>query len=153
LKKRIRTTILVAAVLIAATFKIYAIREGTGALAIWNPTEAYMFAQVDRRGDTSSHLLFPWILFKEYVIGGFVGAVEPNDGRAFLVVFDVRSASVVPNVVGLENPVKGEPGTDPSQYASLDGRIYATCSRGLYGRCRWAGDHFERSSRRGGAAP
>jgi hypothetical protein len=145
-KRKIVLAILVAAVLIAATFNIYAISEGAGALAIWNQTEAYIFVEVGRRGDSSSYLLFPWILFKEYVIGGFAGAVEPVDGRAFLVVFHATSTSVERHIVELEDPVNGQPGPPGvSQFTPIDGRIYAACIN-VYGLCWWAGDHFEKAS-------
>ncbi len=145
-KKKIGIAILVAAFLAAATFKIYAIREGAGGLAIWNQTEAYIFIGVGRIGDRSSYFWFPWILFKEHVLGGFAGAVERNDGRAFLVVIHITSTGVERHVVALEDPVNGEPGTDPSKYTPINGRIYATCPKGLYGLCWWAGDHFEKAS-------
>ena len=142
-KKWIVLGLLVVTVLMAAAFKIYAIREGVGGLAIWDQKEAYVFIQVDRRGNRSSYLWFPWILFKEHVLGGFAGAVVPDEGRAFLVVIHVTPARAERHVVGLEDPVNGEPGTDPSRYTPFNGRIYAACAKVVYGLCWWAGDHFE----------
>jgi hypothetical protein len=142
--KKIAIALIVASALLAAVFRLYAIQEGVGGLAIWNRAEAYVFIQVGRRGYSSSYLWFPWILFKERVIGGFAGAVEPDDGRAFLVVIHVTPAGVERHVVGLEDPVNGEPGTDPTRYTPLDGRIYAAWAK-LYGLCWWSGDHFEKA--------
>ena len=97
--------------------------------------------QVDRRGDSSSYLLFPWILFKEYVIGGFAGAVIPSDTRAFFVVLHVTPAGVEKHILKLADRANGGAGSDPKRFTPLEGSIYAMCP-GLY-LCRWSGDHFE----------
>jgi hypothetical protein len=132
-RKKIVLAILVTAVLIAAIFNIYAISESAGGFAIWNENEAYFFIHVDRRGDSSSYLLFPWILFKEYVIGGFAAAVIPSDMRAFLVVLHVTPAGVERHVVKL--------GSDPERYTPIDNSVYAMCPGiQIY---RWTGDRFE----------
>ena len=140
-KKRILVTILVAVALIAAIFKIYAVSESSGGFAIWNGAEAYFFIQVDRRGDSSSYLLFPWILFKEYVIGGFAAAVIPSDTREFLVVLHVTPAGVERRVVKLADRANGGAGSDPEKYTPIEGSVYAMYP-GLY-LCRWTGDHFQ----------
>jgi hypothetical protein len=140
-KRRILVAILIAAVLIAAVLNIYAISESAGGFAIWNGTEAYFFIQVDRRGESSSYLLFPWILFKEYVIGGFAAAVIPSDSRAFLVVLHVTPAGVDRRIVPLADRANGGAGSDPKKYTPIEGSVYAMCP-GLY-LCRWTGDHFE----------
>lgn len=97
--------------------------------------------QVDRRGDRSSYLLFPWILFKEYVIGGFAAAVEPADMRAFLVVIHVTPTAVERNVVKLADRANGGAGSDPKKFTPIEDGIYAMCP-GLY-LCRWSGHRFE----------
>ena len=140
-KKRILVTILIAAVLIAAIFKIYAISEGAGLLAIWNQNEAYLFSQVDRRGESSSYLLFPWILFKEYAIGGFAAAVIPSDTRAFLVVLHVTPTGVERHVVKLADRADGGAGSDPWNYTPIESSVYAMCPGLII--CRWTGDRFE----------
>ena len=77
-KTRIAIAVLIIAIFIAANFNVYAIREGTGGFALWNGSEAYFFVHVDRRGDWSRYLWFPWILFKEHVIGGFRRRRDPR---------------------------------------------------------------------------
>jgi hypothetical protein len=139
-KKSIGIAILVAALVAAAIFRIYAIGEGVGLLAIWNQNEAYIFSHVDRRGDSSSYLLFPWIVFKEYVMGGFAAAVIPADTRAFLVVLHVTPAGVERHVLKLADP-NGGAGTDPLNYTPIEGGVYAMCPGVVL--CRWTGDRFE----------
>lgn len=140
-KKRVVVAMLIAAALLAAAFHVYAISEGAGGFAIWNRTEAYFFIQVDRRGESSSYLLFPWMLFKEYVIGGFAGAVEPADMRAFLVVLHVTPAGVDRRIVKLADRANGGAGSDPKRFTPIGGSVYAMCP-GLR-VCRWTGDRFE----------
>ena len=140
-KRNIQIGILVAVVLVATIFNIHTISETAGGLAIWNQNEAYIFMQVDRTGDSSSYLLFPWVLFKEYVIGGFAGAVIPTDTRAFFVVLHVTPARVENHVLKLADRANGGAGSDPERFTPLEGSIYAMCP-GLH-VCRWADDHFE----------
>lgn len=160
-KKRVLTAILITAVLIAAIFNVYAISEAAGLIAIWNQNEAYFFSQVDRRGDSSSYLLFPWILFKEYVIGGFAAAVIPSDTREFLVVLHITPAGVERHVVKLADRADGGEGSEPSHYTPIDGRIYVSYPRFIGHFMQdgqmvandpndslgwWAGDHFEKAT-------
>lgn len=96
----------VAILLSAAVLSIYDVDEGAGVGAIWNRKEAYFFVHVDRTG----HLLYPWILFKEYVIGGFGAASEPDKAQAFLVVIHVTLSGVERR--GPRDSAYGQPG-DP----------------------------------------
>lgn len=141
LKTGIGTALLVAALAAAAILKIYAISETAGLLAIWNQKEAYCFSRVGRRGDSSSYLLFPWILFKEYVIGGFAAVVIPADTRTFLVVLHVTPAGVERHVLELADT---NGGIDPLNYTPIEGSIYAMCPGVVL--CRWTGDHFENAT-------
>ncbi len=98
-----------------------------GGFAIWNQTEAYFFIHVDREGDSSSYLLFPCILFKEYVIGGFAAAVIPSDTRAFEVVLHVTATGVERHVLKLADRADGGAGSDPKKYTPIEGSVYAMC--------------------------
>lgn len=137
--KTLALAILVVAVGTTAVFGVYSAREGSGGVAIWNQKEAYFFVRVDRTGYHSSYLLFPWILFKERVIGGFAAVSIPNDERALLFVIHVTPSGVERHSPKLEVPGLG----DPSRYTPADGRIYALCGTVP---CWWSGDHFENAT-------
>lgn len=138
-KRKFAAAVVVAAIATAAVLDVYSAREGAGGFAIWNRNEAYFFVHVDRRGYRSSYLLFPWILFKERVIGGFAAAAIPDDERALLVVIQVTPSGVERHIKDL-----GLPGVvGPSRYTPIDGRIYAFCGTVP---CWWSGDHFENAT-------
>jgi len=122
----------------------YAINEGTGGFAIWNGNEAYFFVHVDRRGDWSRYLWFPWILFKEYIIGGFAGAVIPDDGRAFLVVIHVTAGGIERHSVKVADFITDNSSPIFEKYTPLEGHIYVL-GPGLL-LWRWTGDHFEKAT-------
>lgn len=124
-KRTVVLGVLIAILLLAAVLRIYAISEGAGLLVMWNQNEAYLFSQVDRRGNSSSYLFFPWVLFKEYVIGGFAGAGIPADNRAFLVVLHVTPAGVERHVVKLADRANGGAGSDPRNPTPIGGAVYA----------------------------
>jgi hypothetical protein len=140
-KAAIAIAVLVAAVMVAASFSIYAADEGAGGFMIWNRDEAYFFVHVDRRGYSASFLTFPWIMVMEY----FGDVTLPSESREFLVVIRVTPSGVERHVVRLADLDNGGGGTDPSKYTPLGVHIYADCPP-LDGLCRWAGDHFERAT-------
>jgi hypothetical protein len=69
-----------------------------------------------------------WILFKEHVVGGFAGAVIPDDGRAFLVVIHVTAFGLERHSLKVADFVTDDPGPTFSKYAPLEGRIDVTCA-------------------------
>lgn len=126
---------IVAAVMAAASFNVYFIREYSGGTALWNASEAYVFTGFGRQGHHVRCLRYPWFSIKQY-LGGIEDA---DDDRDFLVVFRITSSGVERHALKVENR---EPGMGPEQYTPLEGRIYVNYPA-LGGLCWWAGDHFE----------
>jgi hypothetical protein len=128
---------------------------------MWNASEADLFVQVSDLGYNVSGLELPWILFKQYVIGGFAGVVLPEDDLAKIVVIRVDSAGVERHVLNLDRTEYGRSGPAPSKFTPLEGRIYAFYPK-LIGHFMqdghqvgndmndglgwWAGDHFEKAT-------
>jgi hypothetical protein len=156
-KSKIAVAIIVAAVVTAASFNIYFLRERSGGYAVWNPSEAYLFVVASSVGLHVRSVRYPWALFKEYV-----GAIEgADDDRAYLVVIRVSSSGVERHILKLLPREEGGYGGDPSRYTPIDGRVYAFCPfligqsmqngrlTGNHlneGLCWWAGDHFEKAT-------
>lgn len=130
-------------IVLAASFRTYTIREGSGGYVLWDDSEAYFFVQVDDQGYDASYLRYAWIFFKEDIIGGLATAQVPDDQRAHLVAIHVTSFGIERHLVQLDRTEERGPGSDPGKYTPLEGRIYAICPA-LCGQClcRWAGDHF-----------
>jgi hypothetical protein len=143
-KKRIAIAALIIAILIAASLTVYGINEGFGGLAIWNQSEAYLFFQVGSRGNRASYLGYLWILFKEHVIGGFAGAVIPDDSRAFLVVIHVTASGVERHSVKVADFITDNSSPVFEKYTPFGGRVYVLGPELLL--WRWAGDHFEKAT-------
>jgi hypothetical protein len=143
-RNRIAIAALIVAILIAASLTVYGIDEGFGGLAIWNQSEAYLFFQVGSRGNRASYLGYLWILFKEHVIGGFAGAVIPDDSRASLIVIHVTALSVERNSVKMADFITDNTSPVFEKYTPLGGQIYVLGPELLL--WRWAGDHFEKAT-------
>ena len=120
---------------VAASSTIYGISEGSGGYALWNASEAYFIVEVSDRGYNASGLRYPWILFKEYVIGGFAAVELPDDEGAHLVVIRATPSSVERHILKLDRTEGKGPGTDPDRFTPLEGHIYAYCPS-LDGLCR-----------------
>jgi hypothetical protein len=106
-------------------------------------------------------LELPWILFKQYVIGGFAAVELPEDDHAEIVVIHVNSSGVERQVLKLDRTEDGRSGPAPSKFTPLEGRVYAFYPK-LIGRFMydghmvgkdmddglgwWAGDHFEKAT-------
>ncbi len=147
--------------MVAASTRIYGISQGTSGLVVWNSSEAYFFVEAGELGYSASALEYPWLLFKQYVIGGFAAAALPNNQRADLVVIRVNSSGAERHVLKLDRTGEGGPGGDPSKYTPIEGRIYAFYPK-LIGHFMqdghevgkdmndglgwWAGDHFEKAT-------
>jgi hypothetical protein len=124
-----------AAVVIAASYRLYFIREDKGGTVLWNKNEAYFFIPISRRGKHVSSLRYAWFLAKEYL-----GAIEPaDDDRESLAVVRVTPSRVENHMLPQTDL---RPGSGPSMYTPRKGRIYANCPA-LGGLCVWIGDHFE----------
>jgi hypothetical protein len=133
-------TLLVAAAVASASWKVYFLREASGGYVLWNPSEAYLFSEVVREGYYASLLRLPWIGIMQYF-----GAVEsPHDTRASLIAIRVTSSGVERHVLKLADHANGGGGSDPVKYTPLDGRIYVQCPP--LDLCRWAGDRFEKAT-------
>lgn len=133
--KRLIAVVIAAAVIAAASFNAYFIREDTGGILIWNANEAYLFFNITSRGHYVKWLRYPWFSIKEYL-----GAIEdPDDDRGSLIVVRVTSFGVERHILKVEN--RG-PGSGPNFITPLEGHIYANYPA-VGGLCRWAGDHFE----------
>src|SRR5271165_6760333 len=149
------------ALVAAASFRTYAIIGGSGGDVMWNPSEAYIFMFVSNLGYTANGLVYPWVLFKKYILGGFAALEDPTDQRAYLVVIRATSSGVERHVVKLADRMNGGPGRDPSEFTPLEGRIYAYCpwvgghfiqdghwvgNDMDHGLCWWTNDHFKKAT-------
>lgn len=130
--------ILLAAVGAASVLRIYLIREDSGGDVLWNASEAYLFIDVAHRGAHVSYLEYPWMIFREYV----GGVAAPNNERRSVTAIHITPSGIEQHVVEV---AAAPPGGWPGEYTPFEGRIYANYPA-LGGRCRWAGDHFERAT-------
>jgi hypothetical protein len=86
-----------------------------------------------------------WILFKEHVIGGFAGAVIPDDSRAFLVVIHVTAVGVERHSVKVADFITDNSSPVFEKYTPLEGHVYVLGPELLL--WRWSADHFEKATR------
>jgi hypothetical protein len=123
------------AVILSLSFSAYFVRHDVGGWALWNAKEAYFFIDSDTRG---YHV--KWAGYPLLVAGEMLRRIErPDDDRGVMYIMRITSAGVERHV--LELPDR-RPGSGPSMYTPLDGRIWANWPT-LGGLCWWAGDHFE----------
>ncbi len=130
--------ILSAAIVAAASLRMYIIVAGGGGYALWNTNEAYLFISVSQRGYHMSYLEYPWEVLKEYF---YVVPSHDDDLRSFTVI-RVTPSTVERQLVDLKGIA---PGSGPDLYTPFEDRIYANCPD-IGGLCRWASDHFERAT-------
>jgi len=124
---------ILAAATVAASLRIYFIREDSGGYVLWNAGEAYLFISVARRGLHVSYPEYAWVVLEQILHGGR----DADDNLSSLMVIRITPTTVERHVV--------DPGTGRDLYTPFEDRIYANCPD-IGGLCRWAGDHFERAT-------
>ena len=143
----------------ALTLRLFFVRQYQAGQILWHSGEAYIFIESIDYGYNTSVLGYPWILFKERVLGGFAGVEFPKDSRAHLTVTEVNSSGAETHSLELANREDGGAGSDPGRLTPLMGHIYGFCPT-LIGRswrsgkligngpddalCRWDRDHFDK---------
>src|SRR5258708_3737807 len=137
-KAMVAIAIFGAAIVAAASLRMYIIVAGGSGYALWNTNEAYLFMSVSHRGYRMSYLEYPWEVLKEY----FSVVPSHDDDLRSLTVIRVTPPTVERQFVDLKGIA---PGSGPDLYTPFEDRIYANCPD-IGGLCRWAGDHFERAT-------
>jgi len=122
-------------VALAARSHVYLNLEAANVTTLHDSSEAYLFVEVDHLGHRIRALRFPLLLLENYL----GGVEDPDDHADSLDVIHVTPSRVEYHVLKIED--RG-PGTRPSMYTPLEGRIYLNYNA-AGGLCWWNHDHFE----------
>lgn len=132
-KVTIVATILLGAMVAAASLKLYFIHDDDGDDLVWNSNEAYLFMGVARRGYRISYMEYPWATLK----GLLSGVRLPDDERTSVTVVHITASGVEHHVVEMPDE---PPANTPNFYTPVRGYIYANYRGSLY---KWTGNKFQ----------
>jgi len=128
--------VLVLAVVMALTWRVYVVADGSGAKVFWKGEEAYLFAGDSHTGYHFRALEYLFVLLAQYFY--FVPSPETQVGST--LVIKVTPSGVEKHIVNYgEWPAHG-----PLFLTPFDDDFFAMCPGGVL--CKLAGDRYERAT-------
>ncbi|HWY08989.1 MAG TPA: hypothetical protein VNY24_19155 [Candidatus Acidoferrales bacterium] len=125
--------VLALAVVMALTFRVYVVADGSGAEVFWRGEEAYLFVGDSHTGYHFRALEYPFVLLAQY----FYYVPSPKNDVASTLVISVTPSGAENHMVNY-----GEwPAHAPLFLTPFGDGFYAMCPGGVL--CKWAGDRFQ----------